>query len=194
MSDTKVEILKRLVLSKCWYTYSKYSYRYKAKASAWRTQHREVLNKGDGAAVLLFNYSRKTVVLVKQFRLPTYLNAHPTGLMIEVCAGVLDGMSPEECIRKEILEETGFSIDDPEPVMTVYMSPGAVTEKNYLFVADYSGAERPNLGGGLASEEEFIEVLELPFEQAYSMFENGEIVDGKTIMLLQYAKLNIFFD
>ncbi|EAQ63554.1 putative mutT/NUDIX family protein [Marinomonas sp. MED121] len=153
-----------------------------------------MLNKGDGAAVLLFNYSRKTVVLVKQFRLPTYLNANSSGLMIEVCAGVLDGMSPEECIKKETLEETGFRIENPEPVMTVYMSPGAVTEKNHLFVADYSSVGRPSLGGGLASENEYIEVLELSFEQAYSMLESGEIIDGKTIMLLQYAKLNIFFD
>ncbi|WP_036181771.1 NUDIX domain-containing protein [Marinomonas sp. MED121] len=194
MSNTKVKILKRLVLSKCWYTYSKYSYRYRTKDTPWRIQHREVLNKGDGAAVLLFNYSRKTVVLVKQFRLPTYLNANSSGLMIEVCAGVLDGMSPEECIKKETLEETGFRIENPEPVMTVYMSPGAVTEKNHLFVADYSSVGRPSLGGGLASENEYIEVLELSFEQAYSMLESGEIIDGKTIMLLQYAKLNIFFD
>ncbi|MGY5451910.1 NUDIX domain-containing protein [Agarivorans sp. MS3-6] len=192
MSRTKVEILKSLVLSKHWYTYSKYSYRYKTEGGSWRSQHREVLNKGDGAAVLLFNYSKRTVVLVKQFRFPSYLNSNTSGFLIEVCAGVLEGLPPEECIKKEILEETGFSINDPEPVMVTYMSPGAVTEKNYLFVADYSGAERPTLGGGLASEDEYIEVLELPFEQAFSMLENGEIVDGKTIMLLQYAKLNIF--
>jgi len=195
MSKKKVDILGKIPLSEGWYNYSKYSYRHLLSDNKFSENiSREVLDKGDGAAVLLFSFAKRTVVLVKQFRLPVYLNSATREHLIEVCAGTLDGMSPEECIKKEITEETGFSLHQVQPVMVIYMSPGAVTEKNHLFIADYTEAELISAGGGLACEGEHIEVLEMPFEHAYSMIETGEIVDAKTVILLQYAKQNIFND
>jgi GDP-mannose pyrophosphatase NudK len=139
---------------------------------------------------LLFNKLKKTVVLIKQFRLPTYLNQNESGFLIEACAGILEQEHPKECIKRETEEETGYQLHDVQKIFQAYMSPGAVTEIIYFFVAEYDAEMKKGKGGGLASEHENIEVIELPFQTAYDMIASGKIVDAKTIMLLQYAKIN----
>jgi GDP-mannose pyrophosphatase NudK len=139
--------------------------------------------------ILLYNKAQKTVLLIKQFRMPTFLNGNTNGMLIEACAGLLDADNPEDCIRKETEEETGFRIENVQKVFEAYMSPGSVTEILYFFVAEYHQSQRVNTGGGVDGEED-IEVLELDFEEANRMIKTGEIKDGKTIMLLQYAKIH----
>jgi len=145
---------------------------------------------GNGAAILLYNTKKGSVVLTKQFRMPTYVNGNDDGMMIEVCAGLLDGDNPADCVRKETEEETGYKISNVKKVMQPYMSPGSVTEILYLFVGEYDESMKVSEGGGAEDETENIEVLELNFEKAMDMITTGEINDSKTIMLLQYAKLN----
>jgi GDP-mannose pyrophosphatase NudK len=161
---------------------------YQQADGSWQTQTREAYDRGNGAAILLYDPEAGTVVLTRQFRLPTYVNGNPDGMLIEACAGLLDEDSPEECIRREAQEETGFRIDRVVPVGTVYMSPGSVTEILHFFVAEYSKEMRVGVGGGVAHEHENIEVLELPFARALAMIEAGEIKDAKTIMLLRHAE------
>jgi nudix-type nucleoside diphosphatase (YffH/AdpP family) len=157
----------------------------------WQSQSREVLDRGDAAALLPYNLSDRTVVLVKQFRYPAYTNGYDD-LLIEAAAGLLDNASPEERIRLEAEEETGYRLHDVRKIFEAFMSPGALTEKIHFFVAEYEPAMRASAGGGLAHEGEEIEVLELPIDEALAMISGGRIVDAKTIMLLQYAALNIF--
>ena len=157
----------------------------------WQTQHRETFDRGDAATLLPYNLKQRTVVLVRQFRYPAYVNGHDD-LMIEAAAGLLDNEFPEIRIRAEMEEETGYRLGDIRKIFEAFMSPGAVTEKIHFFVAEYQPDMRIGHGGGLASEGEDIEVLELPIDQALAMIGNGRIVDAKTIMLLQYAALNIF--
>ena len=157
----------------------------------WQVQHRETYDRGNAATVLLYNLARRTVVLVRQFRYPAYVNGHDD-LMIEAAAGLLDDASPETRIRAEAEEETGYRLGAIRKIFEVFMSPGSVTEKLHFFVAEYDDAMRIGTGGGLASEGEDIEVLELPIDGALAMITDGRIVDAKTIMLLQYAALNIF--
>ena len=159
------------------------------KDGTWQTQSREAYDRGNGAAILLYNNQSKTVILTQQFRMPTYLNGNETGMMIEVCAGLLDADNPEDCIRKETQEETGYVITDVEKVFEVYMSPGSVTEILYFFVATYNKNQQITEGGGVEDEED-IDVLELDFKQALGMIKTGAIKDAKTIMLLQYAQIN----
>lgn len=189
MSD-KIKNMKKTLLSDNWYILNKHSYDYQKPDGSWERQVREVYDRGNGATILLYNRHKRSVVLTNQFRIPTYLNGNPDGMLIETCAGLLDGDEPEECIRREAEEETGFRIDKVQKVMEAYMSPGAVTEKVFFFAAEYSDAMKISEGGGLDHEQEHIEVLELGFDQAYEMIASGEIQDGKTIMLLQYAKLH----
>jgi len=151
---------------------------------------REAYDRGNGATILLYNKEQQTVILTKQFRLPTFINGNENGMLIEACAGLLDKDNPEDCIRRETEEETGYKIKDIEKVFEAYMSPGSVTEMLYFFIAAYSSSMKINEGGGLEHEQENIEVLEVDFEKAYEMIGTGEIKDGKTIMLLQYIKLN----
>lgn len=151
---------------------------------------RESYDRGNGAAILLYNLKHNTVILTKQFRMPTYINSNTDGMMIECCAGLLDNDNPEDCIRKEVLEETGYQIKNVRKLFEAYMSPGAVTEILHLFIAEYDSSMKINEGGGLDHEQEDIEVLELDFEEAYNMIFTGEIKDAKTIMLIQYAKIN----
>ncbi|PHK17215.1 GDP-mannose pyrophosphatase, partial [Nostoc linckia z15] len=153
-------------------------------------QEREVYNRGNGAVILLYNKIRKTVVLTRQLRIPTWFNQNQDGMMIEACAGLLDENDPEACIRRETQEETGFVLNEVRKVMESYMSPASVTEILHFFVGEYSEAKRVSKGGGLETEQENIEVLEYPFETALLMVVNGEIKDAKTIMLLQYALIN----
>jgi nudix-type nucleoside diphosphatase (YffH/AdpP family) len=186
----EVKIISKDILSDNWYTLYKVTYEYKGKNNRWQTQSREAYDRGNGAAILLYNPTTGNVILTRQFRLPSYINGNSSGMLIEACAGLLDENNPEECIRRETEEETGFRIGNVRKAFDAYMSPGSVTEILHMFVAEYSPEMKINGGGGLEEEQEEIEVLELPIDQAMAMTENGEIKDGKTIMLLQYVKLH----
>jgi GDP-mannose pyrophosphatase NudK len=190
MSNENIEILKTEILSNNWYTLKKVDFKFKTKDGAWQYQSRETYDRGNGSTILLYNVSQKTVILTCQFRMPTYVNGNKDGMLIEACAGLLDKHNLEDCIRKETEEETGYKVTDIRKVFEAYMSPGSVTEILYFYIAEYSKEMKVSEGGGLEHEQEHIEVLEIPFEEAYSMIEKGDIKDGKTIMLLQYLKIN----
>ena len=187
--NSKIRNLQVEILSNNWYTLRKATFDYQQKDGTWQTQSREAYDRGNGAAILLYNNQSKTVILTQQFRMPTYLNGNETGMMIEVCAGLLDADNPEDCIRKETQEETGYVITDVEKVFEVYMSPGSVTENLYFFVATYNKNQQITEGGGVEDEED-IDVLELDFKKALGMIKTGAIKDAKTIILLQYAQIN----
>jgi GDP-mannose pyrophosphatase NudK len=186
----RIRITGKELLSGNWYKLWKYTYDIQQKNGEWQTQQREAYDRGNGAAILLYNKEKKTFILTRQFRLPTYVNGNPEGYLIEACAGLLDKDNPEEEIRRETEEETGFRVTSVRKVLEGYMSPGSVTEILYLFVAEYDESMKVNAGGGLADEQENIEVLELGASEAYEMLDQGGIRDAKTIMLLQYAKLH----
>lgn len=190
MSENRIKITQSELLSDNWYILKKITYDYTKKDGTTETQVREVYDRGNGATILLYNKPNQTVILTRQLRIPTYLNGNETGMMIEACAGLLDAENAEECIRRETQEETGYQIAEARKIFEVYMSPGSVTETIHFFVAEYSKDMKVDEGGGLDYEQENIEVLELGFEQALQMVETGEIKDAKTIMLLQYAKIN----
>ena len=185
-----IKILDTKVLSDNWYVLRKITYEYSKKDSTKLTQSREVYDRGNGSTILLYNKAQKTVILTRQFRLPTFVNGNETGMLIEACAGLLDKDNAEDCIRRESEEETGYKVTEIRKIFEAYMSPGSVTEILYFFIAEYSKEMKVNEGGGLEHEEENIEVLELNFDVAMNMMKSGEIKDGKTIMLLQYIKLN----
>ncbi len=189
MKNPKVNIKKIELLSDNWYTLNKVTFDYQSKNGTWKTQSRESYDRGNGATILLYNPEKKTIILTKQFRMPTYLNENETGMLIEACAGLLDKDNAEDCIRKETEEETGYQISEVRKVFELYMSPGSVTEKLYFFVAEYEEKHKVGIGGGV-EEEEDIEVMEISFATAMSMVQNGEIRDGKTVILLQYAQIN----
>jgi GDP-mannose pyrophosphatase NudK len=189
MND-KIKLLHTEILSNNWYTLKKITYDYLQKDGRWQTQSREAYDRGNGATILLYNKAGKTVILTRQFRMPTYLNGNESGMLIEACAGLLDKDNPEDCIKRETEEETGYKVSAVRKVFEAYMSPGSVTEILYFFVAEYSKEMKVHDGGGIEHEEENIEVLELPFTTAISMIDSGEIKDAKTIMLLQYAQLH----
>lgn len=190
MLKGEVRNIKKEVLSNNWYTLNKLTFEYQKEDGSWETQQREAYDRGNGAAILLYNQAKKTVVLTRQFRMPTYINGNTDGMMIEVCAGLLDGDHPEDCIKKEVEEETGYIVDKVTKVFESYMSPGSVTEILYFFIGSYEDAIKLSDGGGAEDETENIEVLEYPFDKALAMITSGEIKDAKTIMLLQYAKIN----
>ncbi|MGL2987546.1 GDP-mannose pyrophosphatase NudK [Flavobacterium sp. RSSA_27] len=190
MSNPKYKIKETELLSDNWYILNRVTVDYQKKDGTWDTQKREVYDRGNGAAILLYNVQKGTVVLTRQFRLPTYMNGNKTGLLIEVCAGLLDEEDPVACIIRETEEETGYRLSSVRKVFESYMSPGAVTEILHFFVGEYDASMRVSCGGGLDQEHEEIDVIEIPFEQAYLMIETGQIKDAKTIMLLQYAKIN----
>ena len=190
MNNPNIKIQKTELLSDNWYILNKVTFDYQNKDNTWGTQKREVYDRGNGAVILLYNTSKKTVILTKQFRLPTYLNGNETGMMIEACAGLLDEDHPEQCIIRETEEETGYRLTQVQKVFESYMSPGAVTEILYFFVGEYNASMKVSEGGGVEHEQENIDVLEYTFEEAYAMIASGEIKDAKTIMLLQYAKIN----
>ncbi len=194
MTNPAITIKNIEVLSNNWYTLRKITFDYQKKDMTWETQIREAYDRGNGATILLFNKATQMVLLTRQFRMPTFLNGNETGMMIEACAGLLDKDNAEDCIRKETEEETGYSVKEVQKIFEVYMSPGSVTEIVYFFIGAYSKDMKINEGGGVADEQENIEVMELPFEKAYAMIASGEIKDAKTIMLLQYAKINKLID
>jgi nudix-type nucleoside diphosphatase (YffH/AdpP family) len=194
MSNTaeRVNIIESQVLSHDWYLLRKISFDYLRNNGEWQRQTREVYDRGNGAAILLFNREKRTVVLTRQFRLPVFVNGHD-GLLIEVAAGLLEGADPEERIRAEAEEETGYRVHHVHKVFESYMSPGSVTEKLHFFIAEYDTASKVSDGGGLEEETEELEVLEWAFEEALEAFYRGEICDAKTIMLLQYAAMKDLF-
>jgi len=190
MINPTFKITKNEILSDNWYTLRKITYEYQNKDGNWETQYREAYDRGNGATILLYNKPNQSVILTRQLRIPTYLNGNQTGMMIEACAGLLDTENAEECIKRETEEETGYQIKEVRKIFEVYMSPGSVTEIIHFFVGEYAKEMKIHEGGGLDEEQENIEVLELPFEKAMEMITSGELKDAKTIMLLQYAKIN----
>jgi nudix-type nucleoside diphosphatase (YffH/AdpP family) len=190
MTNNAVKNVQTEILSDNWYVLRKVTYDYQKKDGTWEQHSREAYDRGNGATILLYNKADKTVILTRQFRMPTYLNGNETGMLIEACAGLLDNNNPEDCIRRETEEETGYTVSHVRKVFEAYMSPGSVTEILYFFVAEYSKEMKTGAGGGLEAESENIEVLEIPFSEALQMIESGHIKDGKTIMLLQYAQIH----
>ena len=179
------------VLSDNYATLKDTTFEWRRANGEWQTQTRETFDRGNAATLLPYHLMQRTVVLVKQFRYPAYVSGYDD-LMIEAAAGLLDNEAPEVRIRAEAEEEIGYRLGEVRKIFEAFMTPGAVTEKMHFFVAEYETAMKIGSGGGLASEGEDIEVLELPIEQALAMVEDGRIVDAKTIMLLQYAALKIF--
>lgn len=188
--NSKVKNVKKILLSDNWYTLNKIVFDYKMPNGQWVEQARESYDRGNGAAVLLYNKKKQTVILISQFRMPTYMNGNETGVMIEVTAGLLDGDDPRTCVIKEAEEESGFRVNKVEKVFEAYMSPGAVTEIIHFYIAAYDDTDKVSEGGGVAAEQEDITVLELDFKKAVAMISSGEIKDAKTIMLLQYLLIN----
>ena len=191
MND-RVKIHKTEILSNNWYTLKKITYDFQRKDGQWVSQNREAYDRGNGSTILLYNKEKRTVILTKQFRLPSYINGNESGMLIETCAGLLDKDNADDCIRRETEEETGYKVSSVKKIFEAYMSPGSVTEVLFFFIAEYSATMKVNEGGGV-DEHEDIEVMEMDFEKAYRQIQTGEIKDGKTIMLLQYARLNNLF-
>lgn len=188
--NNDINILASEILSDDWYVLRKITFEKKRRDGSGQVMSREAYDRGNGATILLYNRTTQRVVLTRQFRMPTFVNGNPSGMLIETCAGLLDADQPEVCIRREVAEETGFTVRDIRKVFEAYMSPGSVTEILHFFVAEYSDENRQHAGGGLHEEGEDIEVLELGFDDALQRLASGEIRDAKTIMLLQYAELH----
>jgi len=191
--NERVKIKETEILSDNWYTLKKVTFDFQRQDGQWVTQNREAYDRGNGSTILLYNKEKRTVILTRQFRLPTFINGNDSGMLIETCAGLLDKDNAEDCIRRETEEETGYKISSVKKIFEAYMSPGSVTEVLFFFVAEYSKTMKINEGGGVGESED-IEVLEINFDQAYHQLQTGEIKDGKTIILLQYAKLNNLFE
>ncbi|WP_336688801.1 MULTISPECIES: GDP-mannose pyrophosphatase NudK [unclassified Chryseobacterium] len=189
MQNMNVNIEKTEILSDNWYTLKKVTFNIQKKDGTIEQQSREAYDRGNGAVILLYNKKSETIILTRQFRLPTFINGNPTGMLIEACAGLLDDDDPEDCIRRETEEETGYKISKAEKIFEAYMSPGSVTEILHFFIAEYSTEMKITEGGGLDEEGENIEVLELSIDKALEMIDSGEIKDAKTIMLLQYVRI-----
>jgi len=182
-----IRVLSEQVLSDDWYLLRKITFDFRRRDGSWQRQSREVYDRGNGAVILLYNVARSSVLLTRQFRMPAYVNGCRDGLLIEACAGLLDGDDPAACIRREAEEETGYRIRAPRQVLEAYMSPGSVTERLHFFVAEYQDRDRVSAGGGDVTEGEEIETIEMELEEAMRMVDSGAIRDGKTIMLLQLA-------
>lgn len=187
MSKIRVKNIKTELLSKQFYTLNKITFDYLMQNEEWVTQVRECYDRGDGAGILLYNKERGTVILTRQFRMPTYLNDNPDGFLVEICAGLLDKDQPEACIIRETEEEVGYRLKSVKKVYEAYSSPGVMTEKMHFFIGEYTDHMKVNAGGGLESEHEDIEVIEIPFKEAVVMLNSGKIEDTRTIVLLQYA-------
>lgn len=188
-TQDRVRIVETRVLSDDWYLLKKTTFDFLRRDGVWQRQSRETYDRGDGATILLFNRQRQKVVLMRQFRFPAFVNGHD-GMLIEAAAGLLDNASPEERIRAEAEEETGYIVQNVQKVFEAYMSPGSVTEKLHFFVGEYQADERVSNGGGVEAEGEDLEVIELPLADALRAVRQGTIVDAKTIMLLQFVALN----
>ena len=194
MTLQRIKNIVSKLLSDNYYILKKITFDYKLSTGKWVTQSREVYDRGDGAGILLYNKEKQTVILIKQFRMPTYMNDNQDGMLVEVCAGMLDKDNPEACIIRETEEEVGYRLNEVKKVFEAYSSPGVMTEKMHFFVGEYTDAMKVNDGGGLENEHEDIEVLEMPFTKAVDMLNNGEITDTRTIVLLQYAQIHKLLD
>lgn len=181
-----INIIKDKILSENWFLLRNMTYELTRSDGSVVRHRREVYDRGNGATILLYNRHKQTVVLVRQFRIATWINGNEDGMLIETCAGLLDSDEPEECVRKEAIEETGFEVGEVRKLFELFMSPGGVTELIYFFIAEYDDTQRANDGGGVDDED--IEVLELPYHRALEMMANGEIRDGKAVILLQYLQ------
>ncbi|MBV8416915.1 MAG: NUDIX domain-containing protein [Verrucomicrobia bacterium] len=192
--ENRVRVKEVKVLSDDWYVLKKTIFDFQRRDGSWQTLSRETYDRGNGATILLFNRERKTVLLTRQFRFPAFVNGSKNGMLIEACAGLLENEEAEDAIRRESEEETGYHLGSVKKLFEAYMSPGSVTEKLHFFAAEYDASSKKAKGGGDAEHGEEIEVLELDLHDAVNMNETGEVQDGKTIMLLQYAKLKGFVD
>ncbi len=181
-----INVIKDKILSENWFLLRNMTYELTRSDGSVVRHRREVYDRGNGATILLYNRHKQTVVLVRQFRIATWINGNEDGMLIETCAGLLDSDEPEECVRKEAIEETGFEVGEVRKLFELFMSPGGVTELIYFFIAEYNDTQRANDGGGVDDED--IEVLELPYHRALEMMANGEIRDGKAVILLQYLQ------
>ncbi|WP_370479700.1 GDP-mannose pyrophosphatase NudK [Tamlana flava] len=190
MSSKQIKNIEERLLSDNYYILNRVTFDYLMPNGKWVNQMREVYDRGDGAGILLYNKEKKTVVLTKQFRMPTFMNGNKDGVLIEITAGMLDKDNPEACIIRETEEEVGYRLKEVKKVYEAYSSPGVMTEKMHFFVGEYSEDMKVNEGGGLDSEHEDIEVLELPFQKAIEMLNTGQIEDTRTIVLLQYAQIH----
>ncbi|ECE0086798.1 GDP-mannose pyrophosphatase NudK [Salmonella enterica] len=191
MSQT-ITLIKDKILSDNYFTLRNITYDLTRRNGEVIRHKREVYDRGNGATILLYNSTKKTVVLVRQFRVATWVNGNQDGMLIETCAGLLDNDEPEVCIRKEAIEETGYDVGEVRKIFELYMSPGGVTELIHFFIAEYHDSEHASIGGGVEDEE--IEVLELPFSRALEMVRSGEIRDGKTVLLLNYLQTSHLMD
>ena len=193
MND-RVKILNTDILSDNWYTLRNITFEIRKRNGDWAKLSREAYDRGNGATIMLYNKEHGTVILTRQFRLPSFINGNPTGMLVEACAGLLDKDNAEDCIKRETEEETGYKVSHVRKIFEAYMSPGSVTEILYFFVAEYSRKMKVNEGGGLEDDHEDIEVLEIPMAKAMAMIESGEIRDAKTIMLLYHIALHKLLD
>lgn len=188
-TQDRVRIIETTLLSSDWYILKKTTFDFLRRDGTWQRQSRETYDRGNGAAILLFNREKRTVIVTRQFRLPAFVNGHD-GMMIEAAAGLLDNASPEERIRAEVEEETGYRVREVRQIFEAYMSPGSVTEKLTFFIGEYDATARVGNGGGIEAEGEDLEVIEMTLDDALSAVDRGDIVDGKTIMLLQHLALH----
>ncbi len=189
--QSRVRVKNIQLLSDSWGILRKTTFDLLRNDGTWQEQVRETYDRGDGVAILLYDRARRTVILIRQFRYPVYVNGHP-GLLIEVPAGLLDKDNPEDQIRSEVEEETGFRVSRVQKILELYMSPGSVTEKLYFYIAEYHRDLQTEFTGGVHHEGEDIEVLELSIDDALRAIDSGDIMDGKTVLLLQYARLHLF--
>ncbi|EDP8671317.1 GDP-mannose pyrophosphatase NudK [Salmonella bongori] len=187
-----ITLIKDKILSDNYFTLRNITYDLTRRNGEVIRHKREVYDRGNGATILLYNSTKKTVVLVRQFRVATWVNGNDDGMLVETCAGLLDNDEPEVCIRKEAIEETGYEVGEVRKVFELYMSPGGVTELIHFFIAEYRDSQRASTGGGI--EDEDIEVLELPFSRALEMVRSGEIRDGKAVLLLNYLQNSHLMD
>lgn len=194
MRNSRIKITGTQLLSDNWYTLNKVTFDYQNNNGEWESHSREAYDRGNGATILLYNKISKTVILTRQFRLPTYINGNKNGMLIEACAGILDNDNAEDCIKRETEEETGYKIDNVTKIFEAYMSPGSVTEIVHFFIAEYDKEMKVSEGGGLAEEQENIEVIEMKFDEALGKIKTGEIKDGKTIILLQHLYIQKLID
>lgn len=191
-NSERVIIRDSKILSDDWYVLRKTTFDYLRNDGQWQTQSRETYDRGNGATLLLYNLDEHKVILIRQFRFPAFVNGLADGMLVESPAGLLENVEPEQRIKMEVEEETGIRISTPQKIFEAYMSPGSVTEKLFFYIAPYNSTSRTHMGGGIEEEGEDIEVMELAFSRAMEMIGSGEIQDGKTIMLLQYAALRLF--
>ncbi len=185
----RIKNINERILHDQWATLKSVSFDYKNADDRWTSVKREVFDRGDGASVLLYNNNKKTVILVRQFRLPAFLNGD-SGFLLETCAGMIEGQTPEKTVMREVLEETGYEIEILEKVADVFMSPGASTERIHLYIAPYDESQKVGAGGGLETEDEDIEVVEYAFAKALEDLSKGMIRDAKTVILLQHLALS----